>query len=373
MNRFQDIPLFQKSSEEVLQLLEGGQLYAYRDDGLFARLSCFANAVRVSRVLDLPAPIGLWETGNFAGNRDHGYANSFSEVFDWGEAISVEEVREGPGKRTVFSWPFLCLLDDEEPTKVLAELAGIVAQLQLRCPFCEPVNEALAQLGSAADRVGIHCRAGDVEGKIEWMFRKGYPASFWRCFFREEARRKENASYYIASNSGNLREAARRQLDDRARTLDDFLQPSDLQGSRLAYDYADQRLFAASGILVGCGFSSFVTFACMRAGKLPVSPLERVPEELSEAYVDLNQLWKARYLSDVSYLLGSQLEHSPIAAQLREEGYPVEEDPAGDGWSARVGGLGRRVQRGWLEVRRRLDGGRRLQDIRGRFFRFSRW
>ena len=373
MNRFQDIPLFQKSSEEVLQLLEGGRLHAYRDDGLFARLNCFANAVRVSRVLDLPAPIGLWETGNFAGNRDHGYGDSFREVFDWGEAIAVEEVRGGPGKRTVFSWPFLFLLDEEEPTEVLGELRGILGGLQLQSCFRGPVDRALAALGSGADRVGIHCRAGDVAGKIEWMFRKGYPASFWKCFFREEGQREGNGCYYIASNSADLREAARRQLGDRARTLDDFLQLSDLQGCRLAYDYADQRLFAESGMLVGCGFSYFVTFACMRAGQLPVSPLERAPEELAEAYVDLNQLWKARYLSDVSYLLGSQLEHSAMAGQLREAGYPVEEDPVGEGWSARAGGIGRRVQRGWLELRRRLDGGKRLQEIRGRFFRFSRW
>ncbi|MEM0966806.1 MAG: hypothetical protein AAGJ81_11710 [Verrucomicrobiota bacterium] len=373
MNRYKDIPFFHKKAEEVYDLLSGGRLFAYRDDGLFARLSCFANAIRVSRTLNLPAPVGLWESGDFGGNLDHGYRESFSEVFGWGESIEVREAKGGAEGAKTFTWPFLCVIDEEDPGEVLHDLATIVGEIQIRSPYCEPVNEALDELRSWGPGTGVHCRAGDVEDKIEWMFRKGYPTSFWGAFFRQQGRAEPDSKFYVASNSVGLRAKAAEYLGDRVRTVDDFISLGDIKQSQLVLDYADNLLFAQSVCLVGCGFSSFVAFACMRSEVLPTSPLEKLPDELSEAYVDLNNLWKCRYLSDVSHLIGYQLEHSPIAEQLRSEGYELEEDQTKSKWTRRFQGVLRRLRRTWLSLRGSRRGENRLHKIHARFFRFSRW
>ncbi|MGE9289837.1 MAG: hypothetical protein ACQKBT_02530 [Puniceicoccales bacterium] len=365
-----DPPYFRRSADDVRALLRDGRLVAYRDDGLFARLSCFANAIRVSAKLGLPRPRGLWETGDFSGNRVHGYRDTFADVFDWGECIDVAEVAQGGGEGAVFSWPFLCVLDDEDPDSVLQELVEIVSDLRLKAPYREPMERALEKLTATGPHVGVHCRAGDVEGKIEWMFRKGYPAAFWKMFFAEKAKADSGERFYVASNSDGLRKKAAESLWARSESLADFLTLEELGDSQMAYDFADNRLFAAGESIVGCGYSSFVIFACMRAGQFSRSPLQSISSEIAEAYLDLNDLWKGSYLADVSYLMGIELGESDSVTALKAKGYWVANDP---GDRQVVGGLSRRLQRGFLRCKSLLKLGEGIESIRTRFYRISRW
>lgn len=353
-----------QSVSAVMNHVENGRLRAYRDDGLFSRLMCFLNAVRLSKVLGLEKPFLLWECGSISGNSVHGYRKDFSEVFEAGEEFEVCRVDGAPDTGRVFTWDFVVLLEGESFEEVFQELGKLARKIRLK---------SMIEDGPLQRDLGIHCRAGDVEGHVEWSLRKGYPLSLWKVFFRILGEGDHSKHYYVASNSVEYIDAAKNNLGEHCDTFSDIGTCLKSSECNLRRDFLDNLEFSNCRRIVGSGYSSFVMFAAVRGGNVPESPLDWLSPEIREAFLEITDLWKCAYLSDVSYLVGSTTRGRVTAERLAKEGYPVHLDED-ERWSnSFCMRLLRLMNRLWFRFRMRVEKEGVFGLIWQRFLRISKW
>ena len=145
--------------EKVLKKTHHQCLYAYRHDGMFSRLLCFLNAIRLSEKLNLQRPVLFWERRPISGNQVHGYDSGFHEIFDVDQSWEVREIHESCDLDYAFGWDYMVGLEGESEAEVISGLSKLSEEINLKnCPL-----KSLKGQSKNVKWVGVYCRAGDAD------------------------------------------------------------------------------------------------------------------------------------------------------------------------------------------------------------------
>lgn len=250
---------------EAADLAAAEVIIGHRDDGLFSRVMCLLNVLRLSEVLGKQG-VFLWDTADRGGNRIHGYTTPLSSFVDH---EAVEEVdkssRNDWATARVFSYWNVSLLPGEAPLEVAGQMRSIARGLRLTSG---------GTLGDLADEshfiASMHIRAGDA-AQLRWLGGRYLPASVWNLALEQMLPGIDPSAgpVYLASDSEEfLREAVERHPGRLVSRLD---WPSTGQG-KLADDFTDAVRLAGGSRIVGLSGSAFAGFAGVLSGTPVQSP-----------------------------------------------------------------------------------------------------
>jgi hypothetical protein len=110
----------------IRQLTDNGRLIVHRRDGMFARLLCFANAIRLSKKLGLKDPILIWNRVAAGDNKTHGYAESIRGTIALPDFVEMDTNADIQGAGPLFSINRPCVLKGENTDEAIDGLAAIV-------------------------------------------------------------------------------------------------------------------------------------------------------------------------------------------------------------------------------------------------------
>jgi hypothetical protein len=311
---------------EVAAHVARGVIVGYRRDGLFNRMLCLLNVLRVSEVLGIE-PRFLWEMGPSGDHIAHGQLEGPESVLDVPciEFVHHATPTDRPPEAS-FTASHPVRLPDEDPAAARAHLRRVARDLRL------------ADGGRLGDRIrpgafhaSMHVRQGDAR-VLPWLTVKYFPERGWmkvaRQLVTEEGR---TAPVFVASDSPEFLTQVRRRFGDRVRTISDF--PSLGEGA-LASDFTEAVLLAEGARLVAPGSSAFSQFAVLLSDVAPESPESVLG--IAPVVRDLVSVAWRDYCADVGALLQICEEHgiesetiSRLTTNLRD--FPARfREPAGD-------------------------------------------
>lgn len=250
---------------QAAQLAASDAIIGYRDDGLFSRVMCLLNVLRLSEVLGKPG-VFLWDTAHRGGNRIHGYSAPLSSFVEH-EAVKEVDKSSGNDWASVgsFSYWNLSLLPGEAPLEVAGQMRSIARGLRLTSG---------GTLGDLADEshfiASMHIRAGDA-AQLRWLGGRYLPPSVWNLALDQLLPGFDPAvgPVYLASDSEEfLRKAVERHPGRVVSRLD---WPSTGRG-KLADDFVDAVRLAGGSRIVGLSASAFASFAKVLSGAPMQSP-----------------------------------------------------------------------------------------------------
>lgn len=237
-----------------------------RKDGLFARINCLLNTIRLAEVLGKPA-IYLWEEFRTRAPVPHGYDDDWRAILIDDRIVSVPPTQRGaiPESTNLRAW-LPALLPNETLDEVMAHLRGIALGLQLADG--RTVAESFTPNAYA---FGLHARQGDA-AQLRYTITKYFPASGWFQVLDKVLTGDPDAVAFIASDGQSLLDEAVRQHGARVRVPSDVLPPG---RGKMAADFAEALQLAQARRLIAPRQSAFSTFAGLVSG-VPVEPPETV-------------------------------------------------------------------------------------------------
>ncbi len=284
------------TADEAAALERADRIVAFRDDGLFSRVMCVLNVLRLSEVLGKPG-VFYWDTAPRAGNERHGYTEPLSSAIRCPAVVEVgdETMAVYRAERNFTAWPIVAL-PGENHAEVRAHAQRLALELTLHDG--STVGDRLAR-GSVP--LGIHIRAGDAAA-LRWLGGRFLPKSLWLAAIQALVSGDDNApAIYVASDSDEvLAELAVRYPDIIRSRLDGTAAGA----TKIESDLLDALAFGSGGRLIGLDASAFASFGSTVAGVPLISPAEILG--ISDVVRDIRTLAFSEYVQDVSALMSGE-------------------------------------------------------------------
>lgn len=297
----------------IRQLATNGRLVAHRRDGIFARLLCFANAIRLSRKFGLQNPTLIWNRVPAGDNKRHGYDENINRTIELPDLVemncSADLQRVGP----LFSSNRPCVLEGENTDEAINELSEILRSFRLQ-PVSQAILEAVVEkIGyQAGECIGIHLRSGDTDNRLEWFSTKSYPLSIWRMVLASLQRESNTPQIVIASN----RSEPSMFRSPNVKILSEIMQQIGPLGT-VQEDYISNLALASLPRLIGCRLSAFSMHAALYAGRPAEEPLHLLPEDMQAVIKDLLRAAVNSHSLQADRLM-TMIDEGGLAPQLRE-------------------------------------------------------
>lgn len=254
------------SEDEADQLASAEVLIGYRNDGLFSRLLCFVNVIRLSETLGKPG-VFLWDARPLAGNARHGYEVSLTSVLRDDRIVDVhpDDRRQPARERNVSAWPVI-LLPGEDAGAISQRYRQILRGLHLRD------GTTLADRAArSAHPVAFHVRQGDA-AELRWLGGRFLPLSVWRAAIDSIMADVDlgGSPAYLSTDSDAFRDEVVARFPGGVVGRGPGL--SDETG--LAGDMDEALVLASARRIVGQSSSAYATFAGTLGGIPVESPLD---------------------------------------------------------------------------------------------------
>lgn len=285
------VPFLMLDDSEVSSLVRDGEILACRRDGLFGRLLCFVNALRLAEVLGCEMRF-LWDTADRSGNRVHGYSASLTSIVDDDRIVDLDLPQRGIPQECTFSLMRMALLPGEDPDVVAAHLQRLARGLSL-------VGGGTLEdlIGGQRYALGMHVRAGDAES-LTWLGSKFLPLSVWLAALDRVASGLDPGQLFVATNDPRALGA----VDERypgLRAVEP--RPSGLPAGVLADAFADVIGLCRTSQLVCLPGSAMASFALLVSGAETRRPGEVLGIE--QILTDVRAVAYRSYVADVGELL----------------------------------------------------------------------
>lgn len=260
----------------VQRLVSAEVIVGFRKDGLFARILCLLNTIRLGDVLGKPAQY-MWEELDASSPAPHGYDDGWRSILRDDRIVDVPPRRGGPWPaNSNLSVSLPALLPGESLHEVSVELGRIARGLQLSNG--RVLGESLVP---GKYTCGLHARQGD-SAQIRYMITKYFPASGWLQLIDRVLADDPTAVVFLASDEPRLLAEALQRRDARVRVASDVI-PSG--AGKLAADFAEALELAQACRLIAPRQSTFSMFASLVSGAPIETPeavlnIEAIVEEL---------------------------------------------------------------------------------------------
>lgn len=293
---------------EARDLERSDAIIGFRDDGLFSRVMCLLNVLRLSETLGKPA-VFYWDTAERAGNELHGYEVPLSSVLHVPAVVEVTDrhLASYRAERNVSAWPVTVL-----PGEDRAAVQAHVRRIALGLSFHDGTTIA-DRLRLGAYPLAAHVRTGDA-ASLRWLGGRFLPTSLWlgaiRIVLAEQA--GDGVALYVASDSDDV--LARIDAEHPGRTASRLTAPAE-SATKIEADLLDALALAQGRRLIGLTASAFGSFASVVAGLPLTSPAAVLG--IQDVVDEIRTLAFSEYVRDVTALMSE--DEPPPGARRRIE------------------------------------------------------
>ena len=251
------------TNTKLAHLASSEAVVGFRSDGLFARVNCFLNTIRLAEKLDKPARF-LWKgVEPMGGGTAHGYDSDWRSILLDDRIVGVSStIESGSVDANMRTWT-PAVLPGEDVATVRAELGQIARSLTM--VDGRTVGEAAS---TNLYTWCLHARQDDA-AQLKWMLTKYFPASGWLQVLETLMAQDPNGNGFLASDSHTLKEMARARYGHSLRTPEEVI-PEGL--GKLQADFAEAIHLSKGRRLIAPRASAFSLFASLVGGVTVESP-----------------------------------------------------------------------------------------------------
>ena len=265
-------PFVHAQPRMLAELGKESEIVAFRHDGLFARLFCFLNAIRVARYLEKEVSF-LWLDSVPSKPAPHNYDS------DWRAILKDRRIGNLPNSKFDLnprqgnyrnSRPLI--LPGETYVEALNDLGKLARGLVLADG--QTIADAIA---GQRYELGIHARQGD-SAHLSYLVFKYFPKSGWLKIISEFIENMSGKTIFLASDSKELLAQAK-EIGGKAVLVPEEVIPSG--SGKLVSDFHECLYLSRANRLIGPRYSAFSKFAEILSG---------VPVETPEEYLGISEI-----------------------------------------------------------------------------------